>query len=60
MNNKSKIIEKLLNESIESRIDEIAKKISQIDEVDNFDLEVGSEYEYKKNDDSKSKMITFL
>ena len=60
MNNKSKIIEKLINESIESRIDEIAKKISQIDEVDNFDLEVGSEYEYKKNEDSKSKMITFL
>ena len=57
---KSKIIEKVLNESIESRIEEIAKKIGEIDEVDNFDLEVGSEYEYKKDEDAKPKMIKFL
>lgn len=60
MNFKSKIVDKILNESIESRIEEISKKIGEIQEVDNFDLEVGSEYEYKKDDDSKPKMIKFL
>ena len=60
MNNNSKIIEKLLNESIESRIEEIAKKIGEIEEVDNVDLEVGSEYEYKKTDESPTKVLTFL
>lgn len=60
MKNNSKIIEKLLNESIESRIEEIAKKIGEIEEVDNIDLEVGTEYEYKKTDESPSKILTFL
>ena len=60
MNHNSKIVDKILNESIESRIEEISKKIGEIDEVDNFDLEVGSEYEYKKNDDSPEKKLTFL
>lgn len=60
MNVKSKIVDKILNESIESRIEEISKKIGEIQEVDNFDLEVGLEYEYKKDEDSKPKMITFL
>ena len=60
MNFKSKIVDKILNESIESRIEEISKKIGEIQEVDNFDLEVGSEYEYKKDEDSKPKMIKFL
>jgi len=60
MKDNSKIIEKLLNESIESRIEEIAKKIGEIEEVDNVDLEVGSEYEYKKSDDSPAKVFTFL
>ena len=60
MNNNSKIIEKILNESIESRIEEITKKIGEIEEVDNVDLEVGSEYEYKKTDESPTKVLTFL
>jgi len=59
MNHKSKITEKILNESIESRIEEITKKIGEIDEVDNYDLEVGTEYEYKDGD-SKPKKIKFL
>ena len=60
MNFKSKIEGKILNESIESRIEEISKKIGEIQEVDNFDLEVGSEYEYKKDEDSKPKRVKFL
>jgi hypothetical protein len=63
MNFKTKLTEKLLNESIESRINDITKQLSEkneIEEVDNFDLEVGQEYEYKKSDDSPSKKLKFL
>ena len=60
MNGNSKLLNKLLNESIESRIEEISKKIGEIQEVDNFDLEVGSEYEYKKDEDSKPRRVKFL
>ena len=49
MKQKSDLINKLLNESIESRIEEITKQLGDIQEVDNFDLEVGKEYEFSND-----------
>jgi hypothetical protein len=57
MKQKSDLINKLLNESIESRIEEITKQLetkSDLKEVDDYDLEVGSEYKYR------NKTLTFL
>ena len=57
MKQKSDLLNKLLNESIESRIEEITKQLetkSDLKEVDNYDLEVGSEYKYR------NKTLTFL
>jgi hypothetical protein len=59
MKQKSDLINKLLNESIESRIEEITKQLetkSDLKEVDDYDLEVGSEYKYKFG----NKTLTFL
>jgi hypothetical protein len=57
MKQKSDLLNKLLNESIESRIEEITKQLetkSDLKEVDDYDLEVGSEYKYR------NKTLTFL
>jgi hypothetical protein len=57
MKQKSDLINKLLNESIESRIEEITKKLdakTDLKEVDDYDLEVGSEYKFG------NKTLTFL
>ena len=57
MKQKSYLINKLLNESIESRIEEITKKLdakTDLKEVDDYDLEVGSEYKFG------NKILTFL
>jgi hypothetical protein len=57
MKQKSDLLNKLLNESIESRIEEIAKQLdtkSDLKEVDGYDLEVGSEYKFG------NKTLTFL
>jgi hypothetical protein len=57
MKQKSDLLNKLLNESIESRIEEIAKQLdakSDLKEVDDYDLEVGSKYKFG------NKTLTFL
>ena len=57
------IINKILNESIDSKAKEITKKInekiSMDEDVDPFDLEVGEEYDYKKSEDDDTKTYIF-
>jgi hypothetical protein len=63
MKNSKELFNRILNESIQSKADELTEKIMQKvetnEDIDTFELEVGQEYDYKKSDDYKSKRVVY-
>jgi hypothetical protein len=63
MKNNKQLFNKILNESIQSKADEltekIMKKVETNEDIDTFDLEVGQEYDYKKSDDYEPKRVIY-
>jgi len=59
-----KVFKKIISESINSRADEITKKIqekiSMDEDVDTIELEKGADYEYRKSEEDEPKVYTFM
>ena len=55
MNQNQKLFSKILNESLNEKAEEIAKKIKEkvetMEDVDKYDLEVGTDYGFNDEDD---------